>query len=192
MGFSFFYSIQEVYSLLQACKTDDALSEIKSWPSVDISLIGPDTFSPLFNLGIQLARAGFNVHALIALDLAVATNPSHLYAQYNLGLLHALSGNHESAIKHYDLALAIDSDDANVLTNKAASLNDLGRHQEALVISDQLMDLSVSSEANWMIRGIALSTLGQWINALDAYDHVLAMNSRSVEAHVRRALVLDE
>jgi len=188
----FLPSIQEVYALLQAGKTDDALSKIKSWESFDTSLIGLDSFPPLFNLGMQLARAGINAHALIVLELAVVTNPSYLPAQYNLGLVHALSGNHESAIQYYDFALVIAPDDVDTLTNKAASLNDLGRYQEAVLISDQLMGLRVSSEASWMIRGIALSALGQWINALGAFDHVLAMKSRSVEAHVRRALVLDE
>lgn len=192
MDFGLISSIQEVYSLLQSGKTDNALSKIKSWSSIDPSLFGLDSFPPLFNLGMQLARAGINAHALIVLDLAVTANPSHLAAQYNLGLVHALSGNHESAIKHYELALAISPDDIDTLTNKAASLNDLGKYQEALVISDKLMGLGISSEASWMIRGIALSALGQWINALDAFDHVLAINSRSIEAHVRRALVLDE
>jgi len=185
-------SIEKVYSFLKAGKTEDALSKIKSWGSFDTSFIGPDSFLPLFNLGMQLARAGINAHALIVLDLAAAANTSHLAAQYNLGLVHALSGNHESAIKHYELALAISPDDIDTLTNKAASLNDLGRYQEALDISGKLIELGSNSDAVWMIRAIAHAALGQWKNALDAFDRVLAINSRSVEAHVRRALVLDE
>jgi protein O-GlcNAc transferase len=186
------HAIQEVYSLIHAGNTKDAVKLISSWSTVDISVLESDLFTPLFRLGMQLARAKMYEPASIALGKAALLNPQHIEVQYNLGLVYALSGHHELALEHFDRALMIAPNEVDALINKAASLNDLGRYQEALAISDSLFNLANNAEAILMIRGIALSGLGRYQEALSAFDQILNRNSANVEAHVRRALALDE
>jgi tetratricopeptide (TPR) repeat protein len=71
-----------------------------------------------------------------------------------------------------------------------ASLESLGRYQDALVCYDRALALNSRDDLTWVHRGTVLETLGRTDDALACCDHALQLNPRSEPALVARGMML--
>ena len=85
----------------------------------------------LANLGLAWQQLGEAGKAGECFERAVATNPRLAAAQLGLAHLLAESGRHAEALEHCDEALRLDPSSAIAHTNRALSLEALGRLEEA-------------------------------------------------------------
>jgi tetratricopeptide (TPR) repeat protein len=74
-------------------------------------------------------------------------------------------------------------------TDTGAALDNLGRHQAALVCYDRALALDSRHELAWVHRGTSLEALGQTENALACCDHALQLNSRSEQALLAKGMM---
>ena len=85
----------------------------------------------LANLGFAWQQLDEIAKATDCFENAVAANPRLAPAQTGLGNMYALKGRHAEALAHYDQALQSDATSAIAHTNRALSLEALGRLEEA-------------------------------------------------------------
>src|SRR5215472_8553526 len=85
----------------------------------------------LANLGLAWQELGEAGKAADCFERAIATNPKLAAAQLGLAHLLALSGRHAEALERCDEALRLDPSSAIAHTNRALSLEALGRLEEA-------------------------------------------------------------
>ena len=85
----------------------------------------------LANLGFAWQQLDEIEKATECFENAVAANPRLASAQTGLGNMYALKGRHAEALAHYDQALQSDATSAIAHTNRALSLEALGRIDEA-------------------------------------------------------------
>lgn len=69
---------------------------------------------------------------LAAAKASIAIQPLSYYPWMQFGIAMSQLENHESALRAFDVALAIEGNNANLWFNKAGSLLELGRHDEAI------------------------------------------------------------
>ena len=128
-----------------------------------------------------------------ALDLfrrALVGAPRDPQIHNNYANLLAQTGDHASALHHYGRAIegtgaaAIDA-----LFNRAALLNRLDRHEDALVDLDATIRLAPANAAAHSLRGIVLRSLERLDEAADALDRALALQSSRPIALQGRARV---
>ena len=85
----------------------------------------------LANLALAWQQLDEIDKATACFEEAVATNPRLASAQTGLGNMYALRGRHTEALERYDEALRLDAASAIAHTNRALSLEALGRIEEA-------------------------------------------------------------
>ncbi len=85
----------------------------------------------LSNLGLAWQNLNQGEKATACFEDAVAANPNLASARISLGNTYALRGLHAEALQQYDRALVLDPASAVTHTNRALSLEALGRIEEA-------------------------------------------------------------
>jgi tetratricopeptide (TPR) repeat protein len=85
----------------------------------------------LSNLGLAWQALNQVERATASFEDAVRANPNLASAQTGLGNIYALRGRHVEALEHDDLALKLDPTSAITHTNRALSLEAVGRIEEA-------------------------------------------------------------
>ena len=85
----------------------------------------------LANLGLAWQQLGETGKAIDCFERAAATNPKLAAAQLGLANMLALRGRHAEALERCDEALRLDASSAIAHTNRALSLEALGRLEEA-------------------------------------------------------------
>lgn len=118
------------------------------------------------------------------------TDPNERPADFDVicGLLESIekpvsSGNSIPGVETDDVAasnLAVGDDKALYLNNEAASLANLGRHEEALPLFDQAISADPSSSLVWKNKSSTLLELGRYEEALVCAEEALALIPRMV------------
>jgi predicted O-linked N-acetylglucosamine transferase (SPINDLY family) len=96
------------------------------------------------------------------------------------------------AVENYDKALAAKPDFPNAWYNRGLALQQLGRHQEALVSHERALAFDPSYAEALVGQGSALRALGRPTEALDSYDRAVALNPNFAEAFNNRGNMLRE
>jgi tetratricopeptide (TPR) repeat protein/tRNA A-37 threonylcarbamoyl transferase component Bud32 len=78
------------------------------------------------------------------------------------------------------------------LSNKAASLGNLNRHQEAVSCCDQAVEIDRSCAAAWCNKGSALQSLGQHQEAIVCCDEALEIDFRHADAWCNKGNALHD
>lgn len=74
--------------------------------------------------------------------------------------------------------------------NKGSSLDQLGKHEEALACFDQAARLNPHFAEPWFNKGVALQALKRVPEALECYERALALNPRSEQAWSNKGVAL--
>jgi tetratricopeptide (TPR) repeat protein len=130
------------------------------------------------------ARAGY--------ARAVALQPDHAEAHYNLGNLLKEAGEIEPAIERYRGALAARPGMIGALFNLANLLQDQGRLDDAIATWHRLLALAPNHAEAHAGLGNGLQQQGQVTAALAAYRQALAIKPSFPEAHYNLANTLQD
>ena len=107
-----------------------------------------------------------------------------------LALVEKRSGDFAAAERAFVRSLALAPGDAQVRTNYANLLDEVGRADEALAHYGRAVAANPRFADARFNRGLLLQRLGRPDEALADFDAVLALDGRSVRAHSARASVL--
>ena len=98
------------------------------------------------NLAYALWESGATEQALEHAERAVEIDPRFGQAWYNRGFFLAERGLHEDAVNGFDNALRLGFRNAEILEEKAAALEQLGRDEEAEELSEEADELRQRAE----------------------------------------------
>jgi tetratricopeptide (TPR) repeat protein len=85
----------------------------------------------------------------------------------------------------------INSNDVSLLNNKGVSLDNLGRHLEAIEYYDRVLAIDPNHVTALYNKGFALNGLGQYDQAIEYFDKVLAMEPNDVGALYNKGFALN-
>lgn len=120
---------------------------------------------------------------------AIARNPSHADAHYNLGLLHYRRRTLEEAARAFARAITLRPMHAAALNNLGAVLQELGRTGEAVTLLEHSVAIDATNAAAFNNLGLALSTLARFEEARAAFDRAIALKSDFAEALTSRGRI---
>jgi len=158
-------------------------------------LADPDYAEAHFNLGLALEKAGLYTEALSSYDRVIELGAEEL-AGPSLWLNRGIVFN---SLKSYDNALAsykkvIDNYPGHAIahSNSAYTLNQIGRHNEALEHCEIALNLNQSADKNlylnsadtYLNQAVAYTNLNQLQLAKSAYLEALKINPDHAESHV--------
>jgi protein O-GlcNAc transferase len=107
-----------------------------------------------------------------------------------LGVVQSARNQFDSALENFERALALDSNNAKILTNRGIALQELGRFQEALLSHDRALVLLPNDAEVLNNRGVALQQLKRYDEALDNFDRAIQFQPNYINAHFNRAVLL--
>ncbi len=153
-------------------------------------------------LGTAHMNTGRYKDAELAFEKAIALDPYYSKAWTNMGDSRAALGDHREAIEAYDRALGINQRDMYALLRKGMSLQETGDSAGAMAAYQEVIrfaDLEVRKHPNyasfdaeiWTNKGDALSRLGRYEEAVDAYDAALEINPKFGRAESGKIKALD-
>ena len=136
----------------------------------------PDNSMAWENLGIILFLAENYVDAAPALADAVRLNPENGNAWSYFARTLWYNGDEDGAIQAFDRAFAlIEEQDAGMLNDYGAALNDVKRYDEALAAFDRAIALDNSLPDFWFNKGNVLNNLGEPEQSLTAYQRAVSI-----------------
>lgn len=108
-----------------------------------------------------------------------------------LGLTYGMTlANPAKALAAFDIALEIRSDDARFLINRAASLDAMGYHSEALLDIGAALRLDPENPIALLNQGAALGALGHHDEAVASLDAAIALSPNHPDILINRASAL--
>ena len=109
--------------------------------------------------------------------------------QLNLSALEAREGHDPASLRWADEAVRCNPGLALARAHRAATLERLGRTDEALAEYRETTRIDAVHAGAWLAQGRLLEARGEWAAAADAYDRALAADPTSTEAAMRAGLV---
>lgn len=104
------------------------------------------------------------------------------------------SGNYLIALFFFERAIALNPELPEVWEGKASTLRQLGRHEEAIVASEEAITLRMNIVGNnaefWFKQGIIQLETEDFTEAITSFDQALAIKPDFAEALVNRGVVL--
>lgn len=145
-----------------------------------------------FEDALKLHQQGQLQHAKVMYEIILAHEPQHFNALNLLSVIEAQSGRIEQALELVDRALAVRSDVAPLLNNRANMLRQIGRLQEAMECFERAHALAPDDLTPLLNQGILLSELGRSSEALQVFGQVLAVRPNDTDALYNRGNVMRE
>ena len=142
--------------------------------------------------------------AITALRQAAEREPGYADVRHLLGVSFSLAGQAEAALQEFDRALSLNPNYIEAHLNRAITLNDLGRYEEARDsfrrawdidhVSGRLFSRSVSARlANThMELGDLYADLGAYAEAIDQYRNAMELRPDFLDIRNKLARVLIE
>ena len=152
--------------------------------------------------GYALTELGKYDEAVKSYDKATAINPDYSYAWDGKGLALYKMGSFEEAITCFNKAIdATSSDiiipDLSAWTNKCASFLALGKENEYIDCSsatvrecDKAIKMNQDDANNWFDKGLALSRLQKYDEAVLAYDKAIKIDPNIADGWIYKAIAL--
>ena len=121
--------------------------------------------------------------------LAVSV-PSDVKNLYTLGCSLLESGQPEDAVRHLSGASDLAPDTPAIMEKLAEAYHRSGQMLPALRTYDRLIEIGAVTAATWRATGDALSNVGEYAQAIGAYERSIQLDNRDPEAHHNLARVL--
>lgn len=135
----------------------------------------------LGNKGLSLSELGIHSKAIECYDKAIG----NLSLSIGMGLFLIQDRRGLSDLAKKDVESRINKEvymHVITLNNKAKTLNDIGRHAEAIQCCDRALEINPQYVFALANKGIALEGIGEYIKAIECYDEVLKVNPNSDKA----------
>lgn len=142
----------------------------------------PNNAEVLRERGVALGDAGRIEPAVAALAAALEVDPFDGEAAFHLGRLRQADGDLGGALAAYRLARDILGDQPDVLCNLGGTLNDLGRHAEAVPLLERAIDAQPGNALAANNLGVALDELGRTEEAIASYARAAQADPNLVSA----------
>jgi tetratricopeptide (TPR) repeat protein len=144
----------------------------------------------LWNLsGVAALELGLTQDAETFWRAAIARDPCHADAHYNLGLLHYRRRALDEAARAFARAITLRPMHAAALNNLGAVLQELGRTGEAVTLLEHSVAIDATNAAAFSNLGHALSTLARFEEARTAFDRAIELKSDFAEALTSRGRI---
>lgn len=102
------------------------------------------------------------------------------------------SENFSDALKLYDLALKEDSDNVNILIDKGATLQNIGKLKLAIRSYDKALEISPRNIDALLNKGSTLHSDKKYLQAIECYDFALKIDKKCAVALAYKGLSLGE
>lgn len=126
-----------------------------------------------------------------AIERCLAPEPSQRYQSFNEVRLELEQILFRRTGRTVELPKGADRD-SGFWTLKGMSLNNLGRHQDAIVCYDKAIELDRHDVSAWSSKGNALAALGRLEEAMACYDEALRINPKFAAAWNNKGSVLQK
>ncbi len=115
--------------------------------------------------------------ATVYLERALLLRPDDSYAWNYLGRFHRFLNNHATSLRATARALEDQSAGTSILDERASSLGDAGRIQEAEAIVDRRLAMPSNEPKTWLesVKSYLLLSRGEYKDAWERLDRVLAV-----------------
>jgi cytochrome c-type biogenesis protein CcmH/NrfG len=188
-GWVFAVGVTFVTTLLGAAthaRTETWRDNLRLW--VDATEKAPANPRAWLNAGHAALGAGDLAHARTWLLEAHRLSPCYAYVQLNLSALEAREGHDQESMHWADDAVLCNPGLALARAHRAATLERLGRIDDALAEYRETTRLDPAHAGAWLAQGRLLEAHGEWAAAAEAYDRALAADPTSTEAAMRGGL----
>ena len=112
----------------------------------------------------------------LCLDI-LKVKPDDFDAECLLGMVKARRGDQSAALACFDRALRSNPQSYEALYNRAATLQALKRHEEAVDAYDQALSVKPDCSDSLKERGDVLQALNRYTEAIDSYDQALLLKT---------------
>jgi tetratricopeptide (TPR) repeat protein len=143
-----------------------------------------------FKTGLALQQQGKLAEAARLYEDILAADKTHFAALHCLGTIAYQTGNFERAVTLIASAVRINTKVASADPYRGAALNQLNRHDDALLVCNEAITLRPDFAEAHYNRGNALYGLGRSEEALASYDRAIAIRPDFAEAWSNRGNVL--
>lgn len=123
---------------------------------------------------------------------AVALDPGHAVAAYNLGTTLGTLGRHAEALLHLDHAVELDPRHRDAHFGRASALTHLGRHAEAVEALETVLEIDPEDRVARYRLALVLNVLGEKGRAETELVALVASDPGDFEARLRLATLLGE
>jgi len=111
--------------------------------------------------GLNLARKGYYLEALLCFQKAVSVNPNNAHAWYNYGTGLTKVGKYDDmTLLCFEKAVELDPHDSEAWNNKGTILSHLGRNKEALACYSRTTELNPGHARAWQNMGVLYQKQG--------------------------------
>ena len=104
-------------------------------------------------------------------------------AHHLKGVAFSAEGLYQDSIDAFDRALECDPTSAESALNKAISLHNLGRDDEANTATEKAIGIRPDFVEAWSYKGVALSTLEKYDAAIEAFNHSIELETANPHAY---------
>jgi tetratricopeptide (TPR) repeat protein len=178
--------IADIY--LQAQQPDYAVSALeRALRKAQRSGDGSAQANILLELGLLQRSLGRHDAATSAFQRAAAADAANWQVRYNLGVSYLESGRPQDAVGHLENAAALNGESGEIRLALASAYDLTGRTPSAMSAADAalpgLSDPALIAQAH-LIRGRALYRQGNYLEALQVFDGVIAQQPDNASAQL--------
>ena len=148
-----------------------------------------NTPAAFYQAGLQHLRAGRNLDAQLCCQQSLAIDAGHADTLHLMGLVCLDANQHDHAIEWIARAIRQDAK-AEYLTSLGTTLQQQGRHEEALKAFDKAVQLKPDVGELWKNLGNVLLDLKRPDDALLSFRHALKLTPRHWHAAHQSAVLL--
>jgi tetratricopeptide (TPR) repeat protein len=149
------------------------------------------TAAALHAAGLEHFAAGRHLDAQMCCEKVLALDPLHADTLHLTGQICLQAGQYDHATEWIARAIRQEPK-AEYFKNLGAALAGLGRHEDALMVFGQVVQLNPQDADSWRIIGIVQAGLGRKEEAILSYQHALKVNPDDWDAAYRTGLLLRE
>lgn len=152
---------------------------------------GAGTPAALYEEGLRYLQSGQPLDAQLCCQQALAADPNHADSLHLMGLVSLGAKQYDHALEW--IARAIGQDPRpKYLASLATTLQQQGRHEEALKACDKAVQLKPDDAELWKQLGNILLELARYDQALLSFQHVLKLNPRHQDAAYKSGVLLNQ
>ena len=151
----------------------------------------PASAETAYMLGLAAWKSGDLESAIDAMRRTTILEPGSLRALVNLSRIHNARGEATAALEAAERALAIDATDSVALYQRARSLRNLGRVDEALAVLGECLGRNPAYGQALNLVGLIHLERGETALAVDAFDSAAALESEVAFVHRNLGLALE-
>ena len=158
---------------------------------VGLSTAGVNTAASLYESGMLHMQAGRTVDAQVCCQKALEIDSSHAASLHLMGLLSLQAEQCDIAVEW--ISRAIDREPRpEYFYSLGRTLNQQGRHEDALKAFDKAIELKPDVAGLWRSRGDALADLQRQADALLSYQRALDFDPNHWDAAYKSGFLLHE